>query len=414
MYYNFDYVFPKKAETLKAAARQFVKKNSSEVLLFKNATILPVKNFGDIDVSHGRGGVIDSQGRYIEQSKTKARVGGAYEVNECEFVDKKVVYCGFFNKAWGHFLTEVVSRLWYALKNDVSIDSYVFIEEENANKSFHGNYIEFLKLLGIDNKVEIINRPTKYAEVVIPEEGLVYNEYYTEEFKKMYEYINQKALSQYNGPKYDKVFFSKRKCEISIISNLNEKFVDKFFEKNGYKIFYPERLTLIETIGIMQNAKYFCALSSSLAHNQLFGHENQTMISIEKQAFYNPYQIFVANITGCECVFIDACRSVFTVGAAGPFIFDYTDYLDKYVKDNNMIPGKPMSEFKFKRIFKKYLAYYFNFNIELPPDYMYQKHILDLQREAYNHTVQSKKLFQLSFYNRVMIKLKKLKLKYLG
>lgn len=414
MSYNLDYVFPKKAETLRDAAQQFVKRNSSEVLFFKNATILPVKNFGDVDVAHGRGGVVDSQGMYVEESRTKARVGGVYEVDQCEFVDKKVVYCGFFNKAWGHFLTEVVSRLWYVLKNDDSIDAYIFIERENENTFFSGNYLEFLKLLEIDDKVEIINKPTQYAEVVIPEEGLVYNEYYTDEFKKMYEYINQKGLSQYNGPKYDKVFFSKRKCEISIISNFNEKFVDKFFEKNGYRIFYPERLSLIETIGIMQNAKYFCALSSSLAHNQLFGHENQTMISVEKQAFYNPYQIFVANITGCECVFIDACRSIFTVGAAGPFIFDYTDYLDRYVKDNNMIPSKPMSEFKFKRLFKKYLAYYFNLNIELPPDYMYQKYIIDMQREAYDHTVQNKKVFRLSFYNRVIVKLKKLKLKYFG
>ncbi len=409
---NLDYVYPKKAEALKTAEQQFVKKYSSEVLYFQNATILPVRKCEDVDVSAGCGGVIDSHGMYVEKSSTKARVNGSYTVQECEFVNKKVVYCGYFNKAWGHFLTEVVSRLWYVLRNDNSIDSYIFIEEEDAHKSFSGNYFEFLKLLGIENKVEIINKPTKYTEVVVPEDGLVYEEYYTEEFKKMYEYINKKGLAQYNGPKYDKVFFSKRKCEISIISNINEKFVDKFFEKNGYKIFYPEKLSLIDTIGIMQNAKFFCALSSSLAHNQLFGHADQTMISIEKQAFYNPYQIFVANITGCECVFIDACRSIFTVCAAGPFIFDYTYYLDKYVKDNNMIPDKPMSEFKFRRIFKKYLAYYFDLNIKFPPDYMYRQYVIDMSREAYDDTVQSKRVFKLSLYNRVIIKLKKLKLKY--
>ena len=197
---NLDYVYPKKAEALKAAGQQFVKKNSSEVLCFKNAIILPFRSFKDTDVVAGRGGVVDSQGIYVETSST-------YEVKECKFIDKKVVYCGYFNKAWGHFLTEVVSRLWYVLRNDDSIDSYVFIVEEGEDKSFSGNYLEFLKLLGIDNKVEIINKPTKYSEVVVPEDGLVYEEYYTEEFKKMYEYVNKKGLEQYNGPKYDKVFF---------------------------------------------------------------------------------------------------------------------------------------------------------------------------------------------------------------
>ena len=411
MSYVLDYVYSAKAKYIAEARDRFVNKKTSVVEEYDNAMVLPAIQFDDYDVSHGRGGVVDSEGNYVELSKTKARVVGKYDVDEFEISDEKVVYCGFFNKAWGHYLTEVVSRLWYALKNDKTIDSYVFIEEKDGNKQFNGNYLEFLKMLGIAEKVKIINKPTKFKTVVVPEEGLVYDEYYTDEFVKMYEYINAKGLSQYNGPKYDKVFFSKRKCEISIMSNLNEKFVDKFFEKNGYKILYPERLSLIETIGIMQNAKSFCALSSSLAHNQLFGHADQTMISIEKQAFFNPYQIFVANITGCECVFIDACRSIFPVNAGGPFIFDYTDYLDKYVNDNGLIPGKAMSNHKFKKIYRQYLVNYFYFNYSYPPDYMYKQYIVDMTREAYNDTVQREKVFTLSLFQRVVFKLKKTKLK---
>lgn len=410
MSYVLDYVYPSKAKAIMKARDCFKKIDSSIVEVYENATILPAIQFNDYDVSHGRGGVIDQYGNYIEMSKQKARVQGYYDPSEygIDLSDKKVVYCGFFNKAWGHFLTEVVARLWYALKNDQSIDFYVFIDTLGGNKVFSGNYLEFLKLLGIADKVKIINKPTRFSQVVLPEEGLVYNEHFTQEFVNLYKYINQKGLEKYKGKKYDKVFFSKRKCTISVESNLNEKFIDKYFEKNGYKIFYPERLSLIDTIGIMQNAKYFCALSSSLAHNQLFGHSNQTMISIEKQAFYNPYQIFVANITDCECIFIDACRSIFTVCSAGPFIFDYTKFLDQYARDNHMVIDKPMSELKFKRLFKRYLAYYFDFNIDFPPDYMYQQYILDMTREAYNDTVKSKKVFRMSLYNRILLKMKKM------
>lgn len=410
MSYVLDYVYPSKAKAIAEARDSFIKRDSSIVETYVNATVLPAVQFHDYDVSHGRGGVIDSDGNYIELSKQKARVQGYYDPSEygVDYCDETVVYCGFFNKAWGHFLTEVVSRLWYALKKDTSIDSYIFIDTLGGNKAFTGNYLEFLKLLGIVDKVRIINKPTKFKKVIIPEEGLVYNDHYTQEFINLYQYINKKGLDQYNGEKYDKVFFSKRRCTISAESNLNEKFIDKYFEKNGYHIFYPENLSLVDTIGIMQNAKCFCALSSSLAHNQLFGHANQTMISIEKQAFYNPYQIFVANITGCECVFIDACRCIFTVCSAGPFIFDYTRFLDQYAKDNDMILGKPMTERKFKRLFKRYLAYYFDFNIELPPDWMYQQYVVDMTREAYNDTVKSKKVFRMSLYNRIILKLKKI------
>ena len=414
MSYVLDYVYPSKAKYIAEARDRFVNRKTSIVEVYENAMVLPAVQFNDYDVSHGRGGVVDAEGNYVELSKTKARVVGKYDVDEFETSDEKVVYCGFFNKAWGHFLTEVVSRLWYALKNDDTVDSYVFIEEKDGNKQFSGNYLEFLKMLGIADKVRIINKPTRFKTVVVPEEGLVYDEYYTDEFIKMYEFVNQKGLSRYKGPKYDKVFFSKRKCEISIMSNLNEKFLDKFFEKNGYKVFYPERLSLIDTIGLIQNAEYLCGISSSLVHNQLFGHSNQTTICIEKQAFYNPYQIMVANITKCETVFIDACRSVFAVNSGGPFIFDYTKYLDKYVKDNCLIQGKPMSESKFKRIFKKYMVNYFYFNFELPPDYMFHQYIVDMMREAYNDTVKNKKVFKMSLYDRIKLRLRKLKLKHLG
>ena len=409
MPYNLNYVYSSKAKYIKEAVDRFVEKNSSIVEIFDNAVILPAVQYHDYDVGFGRGGVVDSEGNYIESSKTKARMHGYYNPEEygIETSDEKVVFCGYFHKAWGHFLTEVVSRLWYALKNDNSIDAYVFVDDLDGNKTFSGNYLEFLKLLGIADLVRIINRPIRYKTVILPESGMVYDEYYTTEFKKMYEYINRKGLEQYEGPKYEKVFFSKRKQVISVESNINEKFVDKYFVKNGYKLFYPERLSLIDTIGIMQNARFFCALSSSLAHNQLFGHSRQTMISIEKQAFFNPYQIFVANITDCECVFIDACRCVFTVGASGPFIFDYTKFLDQYAIDNNLIRSKPMSALRFRRLFRRYLAYYFDYNSVLPPDYMYHKYIVDITREAYNDTVETEKLSRMSLYNRVIIKLKK-------
>ena len=411
MSFVLDYVYPSKAKYIAEARDRFVNRKTSIVEVYENAMVLPAVRFNDYDISFGRGGVVDAEGNYVELSKTKARVDGKYDVDEFEYSDEKVVYCGFFYKVWGHYLTEVVSRLWYALRNDSSIDSYIFIVSKDEQQQFSGNYLEFLKMLGIADKVRLINKPIKFKTVVIPEEGLVYDEYYTDEFVKLYEFINQKGLAQYKGPKYERVFFSKRKCEISIMSNLNEKFLDKFFEKNGYKVFYPERLSLIDTIGIIQNAKYLCGISSSLVHNQLFGHSNQTTICIEKQAFYNAYQIMVANITKCETVFIDACRSIFAVNAGGPFIFDYTKYLDKYVKDNGLIPGKPMSEYRFKRIFKKYMVNYFYFNYELPPNYMYHQYIVDMTREAYNDTVKCKKVFTLSIFNRASFKIKKMILK---
>ena len=292
-----DYVYPSKSKSIIETWDKLECRKTTVVEEYHNAFVLPAIKFEDNHTACARGGVVDGDGNYVEKSKTKGRAVGKYDIIEYETINEKVVYCGFFYKSWGHYITEGVSRLWYALKNDESIDAYVFIGEKDEIKSFSGNYLEYLNLLGIADKARIITKVTKFKTIVVPEEGFALNNYYTESFAKMYEYINDKGLSLYSGLKYDKVFFSKRKCEISIMAHLNEKFVDVFFAKNGYKVFYPERLTLIETIGIIQNARYLGGISSSLIHNQLFGHANQTTICIEKEALYNPYQIIIAKIT---------------------------------------------------------------------------------------------------------------------
>ena len=411
MSYNLNYVFPKKAEAIIKASNAFVKKDTKIIYEYDDAYLLPLKDFSNM---YGIGGVVDSNGEYVESSKQYGRFCGKYEFTNSDYIDKKVVYCGFFYKAWGHFITEVVSRLWYVLEHDETIDCYVFLDCLGGNSNISGNYLEFFKLLGIEDKILLINKPTQFSKVLIPQEGLSYCKYYTQAFADMFKYINKIGLSKYTGPKYEKVYFSKNMIKGTIQSNLNIKFVDNYFKDNGYAIFYPENLTLIDTIGIMQNCKYFCGLSSSLAHNQLFGHSNQTMISIEKQAFYNPYQIFVANITGCEVVFVDACRHIFTVGSAGPFLYDYTQYFDNFAQDYGLKKGKAMSNHKYKRMFKKYLVFYFNLNNELPPDWMYTKEVVDMSREMYNDTIKNGKIFHMSFYNRCIMKFRKVFFKWFG
>lgn len=410
---NLDYVYQTKKEEIKKAADNFIEIDSKKSLAFKNAIILPLVNSKASDVSTGRGGVLDSQGNYVEMSKTKARVVGKYDITDekLKYVNKKVVFCGYFRRAWGHFITESVSRLWYALQNDNTIDNYVFIVEKEADVEFKGNYKEFLKLLNIEDKTIIVNMPTKFAEVIVPEEGFVYNDHFTKAFADMYDYINKKALKLYTGPKYEKVYFSKSRLESNILSNINFRMIDKYFKKNGFKTFYPEQLKLVETIGILQNAKEFAGISSSLAHNHLFGTSTQKVIAIEKQAFYNPYQIFTAKIKNCEAVFIDADINIFPVGSFGPFLFDYTKYLDKYTKDNNMKPVKKMSNFKLKRMFRTYMRYYFNTHVTLPPDYMYQPYILRMERELYEDAIKTYKIFHFSLFQRIIIKIKKIILK---
>lgn len=192
---DYSYLRPQKADALrKWHESNFHKRDKLENTSYANAVILPIRKVpGDV-LQFGRGGVI-ADGAYIGSSGIENRIYGSYAYNNAEKSDERVVYCGYWVKQWGHFLVEGVARLWYALENDSSIDKYVFVSEENGPTEMYGNYLEFIKLLGIAEKVEIINKPIQYRNVIVPELGYSRKYYYGEQYKRIFDAIAENAMS---------------------------------------------------------------------------------------------------------------------------------------------------------------------------------------------------------------------------
>lgn len=106
---------------------------------YDNAIILPNKNLGP---PFGIGGVRDSTGEFVKESGSSESsdiyYGGDYEIDESsiETSDYDVVYFGLFFKHWGHFLVDLVTRMWYVCKSDIAnIQGIAYIGYE-----MDGNY----------------------------------------------------------------------------------------------------------------------------------------------------------------------------------------------------------------------------------------------------------------------------------
>ncbi len=76
---------------------------------------------------------------------------------------------GPLHRHWGHFLVETLSRLWilfdYRCPN---WDKIVFTSPTPDIHSFHSNISEAFALLGISDKIKIIDKPARYAQVIEP------------------------------------------------------------------------------------------------------------------------------------------------------------------------------------------------------------------------------------------------------
>lgn len=366
---EYNYLRPLKAEYLKKRENaEFIKKDCLSAESYENATILPLRKPNGCDLLFGMGGIVDDHGIFIENSGIPGRVGGFYSFETAEERNEKVVYCGYFINHWGHFLLESISRLWYLFENDNTIDKYVFFVNENESAKLTGNFLRFLELLGISDKIEIINKPVQYREVVVPELGYFRMHYYSDQYKKIFDMVVTNALAQcISLPKEKQIYFSRSHFNKAINSEIGLDLLDNFFERNGFKILYPEELSLDEMITYIQNAE-ICAMSSgTLPHNLIFAQDGKKAIMVERTMLINEMQVDVDRIKDLDATYIDGNWLIYPgLSGGGPFCFAYTRQFKSYTKDfgfkdpdNYFTSNKYLKKClrRFIKIHKRFFAY---------------------------------------------------------
>lgn len=359
--YNLDlrYLRPKKAAALKRWHEGNLEvRETLEIWKGENATLLPVRK--DSQLQFGRGGVVDKDRNYIDLSCIPQRVQYAYDFKNPEYRDQKVVYCGYMVNHWGHFLIEGVCRLWYFLEQDPTIDKYVFLLDENEEREIRGNYREFLRLLKIWDKLEFINKPTTFREVLVPELALKCHTYYSPKLREMFDVVADNVVVDPSWKTYDKIFYSRSQLAKGIPFEFGFDMLDSFFAQNGYTILYPEKVPLGEMIHYIRNSKVVASISGSLPHNMFFGRNGQKVEIIERCTINDDNQVDVNRIRELHVVPIDANIPVYPINFVGPFIMGYTPEMQRFAEDNGYTApdAKYLSEKHYKKCFVRYMKAY--------------------------------------------------------
>lgn len=356
---DYQYLRPKKAEALKKWYDEPVAiRNDPEIWQGKNAVILPLRR--DDKLLFGRGGVVDCGGNYVDLSAIPDRVQFAYPFENPEYRDEKVVYCGYLVNHWGHFLIEGVTRLWYFLENDPTVDKYVFFLDENEEREITGNYREFLELLKIWDKLELINRPTAYREVIVPELGIHMRQAYTPRLLAVFDRVADNVAADPGWETPEKLYYSRSQFKKGMPFESGFDTLDNFFEKNGYAILYPEKVPLGRMIHYIRHAKVVASLSGSLPHNMLFARQGQKVEILERLVISDDNQTDVNRMRQLQVTYIDASIPLYPVDFVGPLIMGYTDCLQRFARDNGYAPpdAQYLTEKHDRRCFVKYMKAY--------------------------------------------------------
>lgn len=356
---DYRYMRPKKAAALKQWSDFPVEvRENPEIWRGRNATILPLRK--DPGLQFGRGGVVDCDGSYVNLSAIPLRVQYSYPFENADYRDQKVVYCGYLIDHWGHFLIEAVTRLWYFLEHDETVDKYVFFIEEGSTREISGNYLEFLKLLKIWDRLEIISRPTTYREVIVPELGIVCRQSYVPQLRKVFDAVAENVVPQPDWETPEKIFYSRSQFAKGKPFEAGFEVIDNFFEKNGYTILYPEKVPLSRMIHYIRNAKVVASLSGSLPHNMLFANQGQKLEIVERLVINDDNQTDVNRLKELDVTYIDANMPIYTVDFVGPIIMGYTEQLEHFARDRGYAAPDDiyLKENYRKKCFVKYMKAY--------------------------------------------------------
>lgn len=172
------------------------------------------------------------------------------------------VYGGFLIDHYGHFLLEGLSRLWGLSKIDAPI---LFQSPPGLNKitSLPKYMQEIFGLLGVSDKVVLVDRPVSVETLYIPDTSTVLDGYISKEF------LQSVALNctETTSLKTDLVYFSRSKLEAGVISE--ESRLENILKKNGYKIIHPEDYSVKEQIEIISNCKVLIGFVGSAFHTMV-------------------------------------------------------------------------------------------------------------------------------------------------
>lgn len=358
---DYQYLRPKKAEWLKKMyATPMPQKDSLSVWEGTNATILPLRETRDEGLLFGRGGVLDQNGDYVPLSGFDTRIWHGYPHKAPVYKDEKVVYCGYLVNHWGHFLVEAVNRLWYALQADPTIDKYVFFVDENEDRTIKGNYREFFQLLNIWDKLEIINVPTTYREIIVPELSFFCMRYCSQAYLDIFDTIVQNAPVDPAWTPMERIYFTRSNFAKGNNYDFGLDSLDSFFANNGFCLLAPETVTLSQMIYYIRNASEIATISGSVHHNMLFAREGTKLTIIERLIINDDHQVSINRVKQLDVTPIDANFHLYPVDTCGPFVVGCNQILERYFTDNQLNPPDEIYCSKKYRddCFKQYMRSY--------------------------------------------------------
>ena len=245
----------------------------------------------------------DENGRFIKN--TSKRLVGEQKYLQVEDIDvnsidnntteyEELLYIGFLRGHWGHFLVDSTVRMWSISKNTKTCCK-ILANIEGMDHFYSWWFEQF----GIDINSDIIDPQgiLRVKRLLVPDISYLPGKYIFKEFIYPFDFIKDKIRNE--EIECEKLYLSR----VHIAKGkkqLGEIDIQHIFEKNGFKVVYPEELPASEQIALYSKCKIMVTTSGTIAHNILFSNEGTELIILDRYPNDNIHQPWLTTIRGAK------------------------------------------------------------------------------------------------------------------
>lgn len=303
-------------------------------------------------------GVFDKSLKFVKSSRQTRKNNGQFvpkfNHKNIPYIDEDAVFIGNVYPQFGHFLLEHMNRA-YALLNKKYLNMKLVLINNMDVQNVPEYMYKLLELMGAKREnIIILNQTTRFKNVYIPEQGFNIPVYSSKEFGKIWDKIAENVP---DTKKYEKIYVSR--TALKARKTYGEGVVQNIFEKNGYKIIYPETMSLVEQISLVKNCKYLAGCAGTALHLALFMKPGGTVIQIKRnrlpkcnadiQNLINDTKklngIFISG--SVENVKTDHCSSVPQIIGVNKYMREFFDvYNFKYAEKETVQDAADFEEYK--------------------------------------------------------------------
>lgn len=148
---------------------------------------------------------------------------------------------------YGHFITEILSRLWCF--KDIDLKNFRFITSlNNLEWSF------FLRPFNVKATAILrITHPVQVDDLFIANQGIVLGRWMSPKTFSVYNHIAKYYINDTNKTGPSRIYVSRTKLK-GLRNLVNELEIEDLFKRKGFQIIYPETMSFYEQINVFSEA----------------------------------------------------------------------------------------------------------------------------------------------------------------